>query len=94
METASPYSFIRTLVFIVAAYYLFRFVARLLFPILMRKAVEHAQDNMRQQFNHYHNAQQDSYRKSDGDVTIDTSNAAKSRETKKVGEYIDYEEIG
>jgi len=93
METANFPNFVRTIFFIIAAYYLIRFLARLFFPMLVKKAVEHAQENMRDQFKQYQNTQHDSFRKQDGDVTIDTSNASKPRETKKVGDYIDYEEI-
>ncbi|MBD3581522.1 DUF4834 family protein [Flavobacterium selenitireducens] len=93
METANFPNFVRTIFFIIAFYYIFRFLARLFFPMLVKKAVEHAQENMRDQFNQYQNAQRDPYRRPEGEVTIDTSNAAKPRETKKVGDYIDYEEI-
>lgn len=93
METANFSNFVRTIFFIIAFYYIFRFLARLFFPMLVKKAVEHAQDNMRDQFNQYQNAQRDPYRRQDGEITIDTSNAPKPRETKKVGDYIDYEEI-
>ncbi|NUY79308.1 DUF4834 family protein [Flavobacterium sp. MAH-1] len=92
MEMASFSNFLRTLVYIIAFYYILRFLSRLLFPILVKKAVEHAQDDMRQQFGSYQNPN-DNYRRNDGEVTVDASNAPKSKETKKVGEYIDYEEI-
>lgn len=93
METANFPNFVRTIFFIIAFYYIFRFLARLFFPMLVKKAVEHAQENMRDQFNQYQNTRNDAYRRQDGEVSIDTSNAAKPRETKKVGDYIDYEEI-
>ena len=93
METANFPNFVRTIFFIIAFYYIFRFLARLIFPMLVKKAVEHAQENMRDKFGHYHNAQRETYRNRHGEVTIDTSNAAKPRETKKIGDYIDYEEI-
>ena len=93
METANFPNIVRTIFFIIAFYYIFRFLAKLFFPMLVKKAVEHAQENMRDQFNQRQNSQSDAFRRRDGEVTIDTSNAPASRETKKVGDYIDYEEI-
>ncbi len=98
METANLYNFLRNVFFFVMAYYILKFLAKLLFPMLVKKAVQHAEDNMRQQFGQYQNFGQqqqrnDDFRKRDGEVSYDSSEAAKSKETKKVGEYIDYEEI-
>lgn len=92
MELASFSNFLRTLVYIIAIYYILKFLARIFFPILVKKAVRHAEDNFRQQYGQQFNQQSGSPRQ-DGEVTVDTSKAARSRETKKVGEYIDYEEI-
>ncbi|RZJ65599.1 MAG: DUF4834 family protein [Flavobacterium sp.] len=89
MEMASFSNFLRTLVYIIAFYYIFKFLARIFFPILVKKAVQHAEDNFRQQYGQ----PRDTNRKADGEVTFDANQAARSRETKKVGEYIDYEEI-
>lgn len=86
---ASFSNFIRTLVYIIAIYYILKFLARIFFPILVKKAVQHAEDNFKQQYSQ----PRDPYRKPDGEVTFDANQAARSRETKKVGEYIDYEEI-
>lgn len=89
MEMATFSNFLRTLVYIIAFYYIFKFLARIFFPILVKKAVRHAEENFRQQYGQPRN----SYGKPDAEVTVDASQAARPRETKKVGEYIDYEEI-
>lgn len=96
MELASFSNFLRTVLWIVFFYYAFRFVARLLFPVLVKKAVSHAEEQFRQQqqsYQHYQNA--DTYRntKKDGEVTVDTTGARPSMEKKKVGEYVDFEEL-
>ncbi|RZJ70372.1 DUF4834 family protein [Flavobacterium sp.] len=95
METANLYNFLRNVFFFVMIYYVLKYVVRLLFPILVKKAVHHAEENMRQKFGQYQNTSQsqDDFKKRDGEVSYDSSQATKSRETKKVGEYIDYEEI-
>lgn len=90
METASFNGFLRTLIYMVAFWYIFKFLARIFFPILVKKAVNQAERNFRQQ---YTQNQRPYANNPDPEVIVDTSNAAKSRETKKVGEYVDYEEI-
>ncbi|NMH26784.1 DUF4834 family protein [Flavobacterium silvaticum] len=91
MDTASFNGFLRTVIYIVFFYYLFRFVARLLFPVLVKKAVAHAEEKFRSEYGGY--TKQDYSRKPDGDISIDTTNAKPTREKKKVGDYVDFEEI-
>ncbi len=89
METASFNGFLRTLLYILIAFYVIRFLARIFFPIIVKKAVNHAEQNFRQQYQQQNRGPVSR----DGEVIIDKSQAAKTRETKKVGEYVDYEEI-
>lgn len=90
METASFNGFIKTLIYIIAFYYAFKFLARLFLPILIKKAVEKAGQNFQQgsQQNTYYSNQSNS-----DEIIIDESKVSKNRATKKVGEYIDFEEI-
>ena len=92
MQEASFSGFIRTLIYIIAIYYIIKFLARLFLPILVKKAVEKAGENFQKQQQY---AQGNSWQKtqSNDEIIIDTANAKKPRETKKVGEYVDYEEI-
>lgn len=92
MQDASFAGFIKTIIYIVAIFYIVKFLARLFFPILVKKVVEKAGENFQ---NQQQNAQDSSWQKKSksNDVIIDTSNAKKSRQTKKVGDYVDYEEI-
>ncbi|HEU0136849.1 MAG TPA: DUF4834 family protein [Flavobacterium sp.] len=90
METASFEGFLKTIVYVIAFYYIFKILARIFLPILLKKAVQKAGQNFQQQQSRqYQNPQ---YRPAD-EVHIDTSKAQKSREKKKVGEYVDYEEL-
>lgn len=93
MQTASFSGFIRTLFYIMAFYYIFKFLARLFFPIIVKKAFEKAGQNFQQQ--QQQNTQNSSWgkTKNNDEILVDTSKAKKSRETKKVGDYVDYEEI-
>ena len=92
MQEASFSGLIRTLFYIISFYYIFRFLAKLFLPIVVKKVVEKASENMHQQQQRHY---QDSWQRSaDGETTIyNMDNVKKSRETKKVGDYVDYEEI-
>lgn len=92
MQYASFSGFLRTLVYIIAFYYIFRFLARLFLPLLVKKVVQKAGENLHKQ---QQNAQGNYYQKTpnNDEIIIDTANAKKSRETKKVGDYVDYEEL-
>ena len=73
-------------------YYIFKFLAKLFLPILVKKVVEKAGENLHKQ---QQNAQDNSWNKtSNNDEIIYKSPVDKNpRETKKVGDYVDYEEI-
>jgi hypothetical protein len=90
MQTASFNGFLKMLLYFVAFYYVFKFLARIFLPILLKKAVEKAGQNFQQQAQSNSNTQ---YHSNRDEITIDTSQAKKSKETKKVGDYVDFEEI-
>lgn len=74
---------IEEIFFIFVIIYVLKFLARLFLPVLAKKVVEKASEQFQQQQNQYQNTtQQAQNHKSD-----------KPHETKKVGEYIDYEEV-
>jgi hypothetical protein len=88
METASFNGFFKTLLYFIAFYYIFKFLARIFLPIMVKKVVDKAGQNFHQQ--QYQNQQTNS---NTDDIIYDTSKAKKPRETKKVGEYVDFEEL-
>lgn len=90
MQEASFNGTIKVIFYILIFFYVFKFLAKIFLPVLVKKVVEKAGQNFQQQ---YTNQQQNTNPQSKDDIIIDTSNAKKSRETKKVGEYVDYEEI-
>ena len=94
MQEASFSGLIRAIFFMIAFYYIFKFLARIFLPVLVKKAVEKAGENFQRQQQYYNqnNSEQRAYRNND-EIIIDTANAKKPRETKKVGDYVDYEEI-
>lgn len=92
MQEASFSGLIRAIVFMIAFYYIFKFLARIFLPVLVKKAVEKAGENFQRQQQYSQGNTWQSNRNND-EIIIDTSNAKKTRETKKVGDYVDYEEI-
>ena len=76
----------------IAFYYIFKFLAKLFLPLLLKKVVEKAGENMQKQHQY---AQDSTWKKtqSKDEVIYNTANAKNPRETKKVGDYVDYEEI-
>jgi hypothetical protein len=83
--------FLRTVLFIFAFYYLFKFVGRYLLPFLLKKGVENMQKKQQEQFNRYNEEQ----RKREGEVTFKTNKRHKSstEESGSESEYVDFEEI-
>ena len=90
METASFSGVLKAIFYFIVFYYAFKFLARLFLPVLVKKAVEKAGQNF-QQYNQSQSYNQTASPKDE--IVYDTSKSAKPRETKKVGEYVDYEEI-
>ncbi len=82
METASMPGFVRTIFWIIAIYYIFKFLARLFLPVVAKKVVEKATQQFQQQQQQYQQQQQAQANKTE-----------KPKEKKIVGEYIDFEEI-
>ncbi|MEO0045244.1 MAG: hypothetical protein RL705_435 [Bacteroidota bacterium] len=82
METASMPGFVRTIFWIIAIYYIFKFLARLFLPVVAKKVVEKATQQFQQQQQQYQQQQQAQANKTE-----------KTKEKKIVGEYIDFEEI-
>ncbi len=95
LQQASLQGFIRTVLIIVAIYYGCKILMRLLAPYLMKKVIQKAESNFRQnyeqQFNANHNQQ--TTHKTHTSSSSSSSRVERPRSTKKVGEYIDYEEI-
>jgi hypothetical protein len=91
MQTASFTGILKTICYILAFYYIFKFLARLFLPILVKKVVEKASTNFQQQYQSQYNPNNTS--SGQDEIIYDAVQQAKPRETKKIGEYIDYEEL-
>jgi Domain of unknown function (DUF4834) len=91
METASFSGILKTICYILAFYYIFKFLARLFLPLLVKKVVEKAGANFQQQYQSQYNSNTSS--SNQDEIITPNSKSDKPRETKKVGEYVDYEEL-
>lgn len=84
MAEASFSSVLRTLAIIILVFYALKFLFRLLAPYIFQQVVRKAGENFQQQQqNMYERQQQQQY----------AETPEKPKEKKKVGEYIDYEEL-
>lgn len=92
MQTASFTGFIETIFYILAFYYIFKFLAKLFLPLLVKKVVQKAGENFQQQQQRSQDTSWNQTKNKD-EVIINTGNSKNPRETKKVGDYVDYEEI-
>lgn len=86
METASFNGFIKIIFYILVFYYIFKFLARIFLPVLAKKVVEKASEQFQQQ-------QQNAKNQNNTNQQSATSESDKPKEKKKVGEYVDFEEI-
>lgn len=89
MQEAGFVNLIKTLLIIVFCYYAFKFLARLLAPFLLKKAVSNMQKKAQQQYNH----QQKSTTVKEGETVIDRKPQSIKNSNNDVGEYVDFEEI-
>ena len=92
MQTASFGGFLRTLLIIIAFYYIFKFLAKLFLPLLLKKVVQKAENNFKQQHQQSRDQSWNSTQ-SEQEVFYKPPVSKQFHETKKVGDYVDYEEI-
>jgi hypothetical protein len=81
MQVASIGSLIEDIFVIILIYYAIKFLTKLFLPVLAKKVVEKASQQFQQQQQQNTNSQ------------TQNKQSEKPKETKKVGDYIDYEEI-
>lgn len=73
---------LKVIFYILAFYYVIKFLARLFLPVIAKKVVEKASQQFQQQQENYKNQN-----------TTQNQTAQKPKEKKIVGDYVDFEEI-
>lgn len=87
-------AFLKTLIIIVAIWYFFKFAFRFFGPILIKKAINKAGENFQQRAQDYYNQNtQETNSYSNTETNNINFDKGIPREKKKVGEYIEFEEI-
>lgn len=84
METANFQSLIKTVFWIFIIYHVVKFLTRIFLPVLAKKVVQKASEQFQKQQQQYTNS---------NPTDDNTVKKTKTFETKKVGEYVDFEEI-
>lgn len=79
------YQLLRTIVIIMAVYYIGKFLMRIFAPMLMKYAAGKMEQKVKEQFQQHQQPQREQHQK--------TEPIHKKTSTKKVGDYIDFEEI-
>jgi hypothetical protein len=84
---------VRTILIILLIYYGFKFLTRLIAPIILKKMVNKMGSNFQSSFTNF--SKQAHSQKKEGDITIEKSKKKdkKTKSKKDVGDYIDYEEV-
>ena len=85
--------FLRIIAIIVIIYYLFKILVRIFMPLLAKEVIKKAE----RKFGNQSYNQQNSYYKpkngKEGETVIDQMPQPSKKSNKKIGEYIDFEEI-
>ncbi|WP_423740333.1 DUF4834 family protein [Flavobacterium columnare] len=89
MQEASISGLFKTIIYILGFYYLIKILSRIFLPIIMRKVMDKAQENLNRQY------QKGNFEQSEQETTYrqEGSNRDLKKPTKQVGEYVDYEEV-
>lgn len=83
---------LRTILIIVVVWYLFKVLARIFAPFLMKFAAKKAEQRFGDQFGQFQKKTQQASNAKEGEITIDKIPKTKTS-NKNVGDYVDYEEI-
>lgn len=89
MVTASFTGLLKTIFWIIIIYYAIKFAIRLLAPVLVQQMVKKAGQSFQQHHEQFNQQQQQAY----SNTHAQQANTNKPHEKKKIGEYIDFEEI-
>ncbi len=84
-------TFLKTILIVLLVYFGLKFLIRLVTPYLMRYISKKAGQQFEQFFGN--NSNMNAQRETEGSITIDKNPSQNYRSSKKVGEYVEYEEV-
>ncbi len=91
LQTASLYGFLRTILIILLIYYGIKILTRLFAPYFLRYMSKKMQERFGGQFQQQQ--RQQPRQEKEGETVIDKVPKSNPNKDKKVGDYIDYEEL-
>lgn len=89
MQEAGPLNFLRTILIILVIYYIIKFLAKYIAPVLLKRYINKMQERAQQ----YQGGQPAEPDVKEGETIIDKTPRKTNQSSKNVGEYVDYEEI-
>lgn len=90
MQEAGFVNFLRTILIIIAVYYVFKIVMRFAFPIMMKKFMGKVEKKFQEQQGQYQQKQPSA---KVGETIIDKKPNSDKKTNNSVGEYVDYEDV-
>ncbi|MUP45542.1 DUF4834 family protein [Gramella sp. BOM4] len=93
MLEASFSGVLKTILIVLLVYFGLKIFFRFFGPMILKYFMKKMGKKFEQQFNQQFGGYQQQNQKQEGEVSIDKNSGSKRRSNKKVGEYIDYEEI-
>lgn len=85
--------FLRTILIILLVYYLLKILAKWFGPKLFSYAARRTERHFQERFDQFQNQSTTVEDEEIGKVTVEKKTATQKRDSKEVGEYIDFEEI-
>lgn len=85
---------LKTILFIIVLYYAWKLMFRLLFPVVIRKAAQKAQENMNDRMRSaYEQQQRGGQHYQEGDIVIQKGAEKTPKVAEDDGEYVEFEEV-
>ena len=85
-------AFLKTILIILLVYYLFKILVKMFAPKIFGYAARKTEEHFKEKFGEFAQGGQNQEERV-GDVIIEKKNTKSSKPSKKVGDYIDFEEI-
>ncbi len=90
MQEAGVINFMKTILIIVAIYYVLKLIARFVLPLFLKKMMQKVEKKFKEQ--QHQNSSNETHVK-EGETIIDKAPSTRAENSKNVGEYVDYEDV-
>lgn len=84
---------LKTILILIVFYYAWKLMFRLLFPVVIRKAAQKAQDAMNDRMRNAYEQQRGNGRYQEGDIVIQKGAEKTPKVAEDDGEYVEFEEV-